>query len=220
MPAELLTASDVSTRLGVDRSTVYRMASDGRLRAVKVGSQWRFPPAAVEQAVAAHDGELGRSGGPSTPALLRVARSAVLEACAPLLGAMMVVTDMRGRLLTDVINPCPWFVRRGSDPAVLEACTTQWRHMAADHVLTPRLEDGPHGFACGRGFVRDGDRLVGIVVAGGIAPDPDDPAAARAAGLFHLDRDERRRLLDELPRIAGALSQLSARPPATTGSTP
>ena len=34
--------------LGVDRSTVYRMAEDGRLPAVKVGRQWRFPADRIE----------------------------------------------------------------------------------------------------------------------------------------------------------------------------
>jgi len=39
----MLTAKDVQELLQVDRSTVYRMAEDGRLPAVKVGKQWRFP---------------------------------------------------------------------------------------------------------------------------------------------------------------------------------
>lgn len=39
----LLTARQVQNLLHVDRSTVYRMADDGRLPAIKVGRQWRFP---------------------------------------------------------------------------------------------------------------------------------------------------------------------------------
>ncbi|RMD52615.1 MAG: DNA-binding protein, partial [Candidatus Thermofonsia bacterium] len=46
--AELLTAREVQEMLNVDRSTVYRMAEDGRLPAVKVGKQWRFPREKVE----------------------------------------------------------------------------------------------------------------------------------------------------------------------------
>jgi len=40
---ELLTAAQVQHLFHVDRSTVYRMAEDGRLPAVKIGRQWRFP---------------------------------------------------------------------------------------------------------------------------------------------------------------------------------
>lgn len=209
MAADLLTADEVSTRLAVDRSTVYRMAMDGRLRAVKVGSQWRIPPAALEEVLAGHVTGAPRAADTHVP--LRAAREAVLASVAPLLGVMMVVTDMDGRLLTDVVNPCPWFAQHGGDPAVLESCTTHWRQLAADHLFTPRLDVGIHGFACARSFVRDGDKLVGMVVAGGVAPEADDVSAAAAAGLHHLDHRQRAELLDALPRIAASLSSLTTR---------
>ena len=211
---ELLSAADVSTALGVDRSTVYRMAADGRLGAVKVGTQWRFPPAAVETLLA--DGVAGHTGPRGEPAVpLRTARESVLRAVAPLLDVMMVVTDMQGHLLTDVVNPCMWYRQRHDDPALLEACTTQWRRMAGELELTPRLEVGSHGFACARSFVRDGDKLVGLVVAGGIAPDPEDRGAALDAGLHFLDARQRARLLAELPRVAAAISDLTTSRPTS-----
>lgn len=205
MPAELLTANEVSTRLGVDRSTVYRMAMDGRLRAIKIGTQWRFPPSTLGELLTAD--VVGAEGVGMVP--MRAARTAVLQSVAPVLGVMMIVTDMDGQLLTGVANPCPWFVEHGSDPSVLEECTRQWRAMAADHVFTPRLDVGPHGFACARSFVRDDVRLVGMVIASGIGPDPDDPAAAHASGFHHLGAAQRDRLLDALPRIAASLSTLT-----------
>src|SRR3970040_519799 len=42
-----LTAKDIQELIRVDKSTIYRMAEDGRLPAVKVGRQWRFPEDAV-----------------------------------------------------------------------------------------------------------------------------------------------------------------------------
>lgn len=210
---ELLSAADVSERLGVDRSTVYRMAADGRLGAVKVGTQWRFPPGAVDAVLL--DGVGGHPGarGPA-PVPLRVARESVLRAVAPMLGAMMVVTDMDGHLLTDVANPCMWYRAREDDPALLASCTVHWSRMAGDLELTPRMEVGGHGFACARSFVRDGDRLVGLVIAGGIAPDAEDRGAALDAGLHFLDHRQRTRLLAELPRVAAAISDLTAPRPA------
>lgn len=205
---DLLSAADVSDRLSVDRSTIYRMAADGRLDAVKVGTQWRFPPAAVEAVL--RDGVAGHiepRGAAAVP--LRVARESVLRAVAPMLDTMMVVTDMDGHLLTDVANPCMWFKAREDDAALLASCTTQWRRMAGDLELTPRMEVGGHGFACARSFVRDGDKLVGLVVAGGIAPDPEDRGAALDAGLHFLDHRQRARLLTELPRVAAAISDLT-----------
>lgn len=200
---ELLTAAAVSDRLGIDRSTVYRMAADGRIPAVKVGTQWRFPPEVLD--IVLHDGVAtpGASG-----VSLRTAREAVLRAVAPMLDVMMVVTDMQGHLLTDVINPCMWFRQIGDDPDRLAACTVQWQAMAADVELTPRLEVGSHGFACARSFIREGNELVGLVVAGGVAPEGVDRGEALDAGLYFLDDRARARLLTELPRVAAAISDL------------
>ena len=45
----LLTAQQVQQMLEVDRSTIYRMAEDGRLPAIKVGRQWRFPAESIAE---------------------------------------------------------------------------------------------------------------------------------------------------------------------------
>jgi excisionase family DNA binding protein len=39
---KFLTVEQVAKRLGVTNSTIYRLAREGLLPAVKVGSQWRF----------------------------------------------------------------------------------------------------------------------------------------------------------------------------------
>ncbi|MCB0211272.1 MAG: helix-turn-helix domain-containing protein, partial [Anaerolineae bacterium] len=46
---DMLTAKDMQNLLQVDRSTIYRMAEAGRLPAIKVGKQWRFPSDQVDQ---------------------------------------------------------------------------------------------------------------------------------------------------------------------------
>lgn len=48
----LLTTTEVQERLKLDRTTVYRMLKDGRLRGVKVGQQWRFPLSSVDAILA------------------------------------------------------------------------------------------------------------------------------------------------------------------------
>jgi excisionase family DNA binding protein len=49
MTQELLTASELQHLFDLDRSTIYRMAGDGRLPAVKIGRQWRFPADAIRR---------------------------------------------------------------------------------------------------------------------------------------------------------------------------
>jgi len=201
-PRLLLTATQVQARLGVDRSTVYRMAFDGRLSAIKVGRQWRFPADAIE----------GLLAGPtrSTPSDLvkvRSAATALVEVTAGALGVMMLVTDMDGDPITAVANPCPWFVEHGTDDEVLAACVADWRGLADDVHLSPEFRLGPLGFECARSFVRSGHLLVGMVLAGGIAPSGN-----AVPGLYSLAPDERVRVMETLPRVAAALSRAVARP--------
>lgn len=225
---QLLTAQQVQRMLEIDRSTVYRMAEDGRLPAIKVGRQWRFPAdhiaALLDPNRAA--GALGAApGAPPKPALAPQARPlpqfgadaaaglqfgaealSVLQISAELLEVMMIVTDMNGQPLSPVVNPCDWFVEQADDPEIVRACLAEWQSMADDPDCMPRFHTGVLGFQCARAFVRSGTALVGMVMAGGIAP----PASA-APGLYQLDDGERRRVLRSLPRVAAALSHVSPR---------
>jgi len=44
----LLTVSEVADMLRINKSTVYRMAKQGRLPATRVGRQWRFRESVLE----------------------------------------------------------------------------------------------------------------------------------------------------------------------------
>ena len=44
----MLTTKDLQEIINVDRSTIYRMAEAGKLPAIKVGRQWRFPADEIE----------------------------------------------------------------------------------------------------------------------------------------------------------------------------
>lgn len=207
----LLSAEQVEAMLGVDKSTIYRMAGDGRLAAIKIGRQWRFPAAAIH--------ELLNGAAPAyplpVPPLPRVrqerrdATQPVIDLAAQLLGVMMVATDMDGNPITEVANACRWFEQHGSEPGVLEACIEDWRALAAEHDWESHFQLGPHGYECARALIRDGNHLVGMVLAGGVAPgtsgDPSD-------GFYHLDEAGRRAVLDALPRVAATISRVSPRP--------
>jgi excisionase family DNA binding protein len=49
---EYLSIEGVAKRLGVNTTTVYRLAQKGRLPAFKVGSQWRFSEGQLDAWVA------------------------------------------------------------------------------------------------------------------------------------------------------------------------
>lgn len=194
---DLLTARQVQRMLEVDKSTIYRMASDGRLPGIKIGKQWRFPAKEIERL-------LGRHGSTvSAPRIDPDAAQAVIEVMAEELGVMMVVTDATGIPLTQVVNPCPIFAERMHDQEAIAECVAEWKSLADDVDLTPRLRGGSLGFECARAFVRSGTTLVGMVLAGGIAP----VGIGDQRGLHRLDAVQRRRVLDALPTVAALVGR-------------
>ena len=199
MTQKLLTAQQVKDVLDIDTSTIYRMASDGRLAAVKVGRQWRFPADQIERLVG------GASAQPTSTANQTLElEAAVVNMAAKALGVMMVYTDMTGKPLTPVANPCRRFEARAGDPTFVAECAAEWREFAEDPDLRPTFRLGRHGFECARSFVRSGTQLTGMVLVGGIAPDgqPD-------SDLYVLTEAEREHVLAALPDAAVLLSRIS-----------
>lgn len=200
---DLLTARQVQGMLGVDRSTVYRMAEDGRLPALKIGRQWRFPPEQIERLLVASPGTARSNDVPA--ALSAGTAGAVIEVAAELLGVMMVVTDLQGRPLTSVANPCAWFEATAEDPASIADCVGDWKLLADELDFEPRFRLGSLGVECARAYIRSGMSLVGMVIAGGLAAPGND-----SDELYQLDGDQRRRVLAALPKVAAALSRAIA----------
>ena len=201
LPSSLLTSSQVQELFGVDRSTIYRMAEDGRLPAVKVGKQWRFHRATIETVLTTRP----RKAPEATDGLQLAANVA-----ADLLGVMIMVTDMDGHPLTEPANPCERFVN--ADDGALEACAAEWKDFAGEADITPRFRMGPLGFECARAFVRSGNQLIAMVLAGGLAAPGDT-----SSDLHVLDVRHRADVLAKLPRIAAALTPM--RTPTATQST-
>ena len=204
----LLTARQVQAMLGVDRSTVYRMAEDGRLPALKIGYQWRFPPQDIERLLVVKPNSATTDGGPT--AITPSTAASVIAVAADLLGVMMVVTDMQGRPLTGVANPCAWFAARAADRAAIAACVAEWKLLADQLEFEPQFQTGSLGFECARTFIRSGTSLVGMVLAGGVAPPGND-----SPRLYQLDEAQRRRVLAALPKVAAELSRSTQAPQST-----
>ncbi len=137
--ADLLTTGQVQDLLRVDRTTIYRMVEDGRLGAIRVGKQWRFPKEDLERWLQAQ----AMPGGPTpamrpgaeasprqaeTPAQLAnllpiTCAQLIQDAFAEMLGVMLIVTDMQGRPVTEISNPCGFYsAATGNTPAGGPAC--------------------------------------------------------------------------------------------------
>ena len=186
----LLTTKQVQEIFKVDRSTIYRMAEDGRLPAVKVGRQWRFPSDRVESLlgqsgeIATADGDDGSDPSAALDTFLpRDAAQAVADLAADLFGVMAVVTDMTGRALTTVSNPCGYFSAVYNSLYTPDRCSVGWRRLGEEIDLEPHFVPSHLGFLCARSFIRIGSNLAGMVIVGGVAPEQWPPSEGEIAAV-------------------------------------
>ena len=231
----LLTTKQVQELFRVDRSTIYRMAEDGRLPAVKVGRQWRFPADQVETL-------LNQPGEPTTPVPENTAQNgavtldtvlppdtaqAVADLAADLFGVMAVVTDMSGRALTTVSNPCGYFTSVFNSVYTPDRCSVGWRRLGEEIDLEPHFLPSHLGFLCARSFIRIGSHLAGMVIVGGVAPAVWPPsndeieAVARETGtptdqildhineVYWIDTAHQDWIVRNLSRVSDLISHLA-----------
>lgn len=238
-----LTSQELQDLINVDRSTVYRMAEDGRLPGVKVGRQWRFPADRVYEqfGLAAQPFDTTSTSGPSHPSagnetadgtLARLLRPEVAQSVADLIGEMFgvmsVITEMTGRAITEVANPCGFYATVQRLPGAAEACLAEWRLFASEPHVAPRFVATHLGFLCARTFVWVDLKPVGMIVVGGVTPPQWPPAPERVRAIadefgvphqvlfdsvdqtWDIDAAEQRRILHLLPRMGDLVSHLAS----------
>jgi excisionase family DNA binding protein len=231
----LLRTKDIQKLIDVDRSTIYRMAEDGRIPAIKVGRQWRFPEDQIEEWLASNSSSVPAVGnglgalphGDLRTTLPLEGIQATADLVADIFGAMTIVTDIDGVPITEVSNPCGLFEAVSASPETLPRCIETWREFGSDLDFEPHFRPSHLGFLCARGFIRVGARLEGMVIVGGIAPEdwPPPPAqverlaaelrlpaatlSAHIHEIFRLDATERARILAFVPRVGVLISHLA-----------
>ena len=204
-----LTTRQLQEILHVDRTTIYRMADDGRVPALKVGSQWRFPRRAIENwlktqndaTMAADAGVTGDSASSNSlvqsidKLLPAECVLKILDAFADLLGVTLVLTNLDGEPLLPYSN-----LRGLLRPVVQtadgrELCEGDWAALATSPSVMPEFLPGRLGLLHTRGLVRVGSEIKAMVVAAGIAPEtwpPNDREIARIAELLDVDETQLR----------------------------
>lgn len=187
-----LTAHEMQELINVDRSTVYRMAEDGRLPGVKIGRQWRFPADQVAAQFGLAPASENANGGSDAPRpdvpghadrlsdlLTPGTVEPIAELLGDLLGVMAVITDMDGKPLTTVANQCGFYRAVGDRPESAASCVEGWRQLAEEPNVAPRFVPSHFGFLCARTFVWVDLRPVGMIVVGGVTPDVWPPSRQR-----------------------------------------
>jgi excisionase family DNA binding protein len=200
--SDMLTAKEMQELLQVDRSTIYRMAEAGRLPAIKVGKQWRFPGDQVEswlksQAAAPAGFPAANGGSGDLLALIQGEPPArdfastlpldcvqlIQDAFAETLGVTLITADLDGRPITQASNPFPLYRLLTESRAGHAICQERWKELGQVPALEPRFMPALAGLLCARALVRAGNELQAMVIAFGVAPQNWPPPPDVAAGL-------------------------------------
>ncbi len=235
---KMLTAKEMQNMLHVNRSTIYRMAEAGRLPAIKVGKQWRFPSDQVDRWLetqaaspkatsAAPPPEMEASSDDFAALLPLECVQLIQDTYADALEVMLVITDMEGNPMTEVSHPCGLFTALSTIPNALQKCLENWRGMAHTIDLEPKFMPSHLGLLCARGLVRVGVELKGMLVVGGIAPHnwpptpeqvegmaaefgvTSDTLTAHLAEVYYLDETEQAKTLSFVQRIANIIAHIA-----------
>ncbi len=203
--AELLTTKQLQEILQVDRTTIYRMAESGRIPAIKVGNQWRFPRQHIEAWLWQQQPQASAAVTPITEGVDTIREGPehalqhifplecvqlIQDTYAELLDVMMVITDLEGNMITHPSNAAGLFTATEASPNAHQRCLEHWISMAGDPRLQPGFQRSHLGLLCARGLIRVGNEIKAMLVVGGIAPDdwpPDDQKIQEIADFLQID---------------------------------
>lgn len=191
---DLLTTRQLQGLLQVDRITIYRMLSDGRLRGFKVGGQWRFARREIEAWLQGQqESQNGPEPSPSTAAgpepsaqLLPLSCIRAVQAvCAEAMNVAAVTVDLDGAPLSGVSNSCEFCDLILSTAIGRRRCREAWRRASRGQV------QGCHaGLLCAGAPIALGGRPVAVTaVCQFVTLQPNSSEPAWATRLPELARE-------------------------------
>lgn len=191
---DLLTTKQMQDLLQVDRITIYRMLSDGRLRGFKVGGQWRFSRREIEAWLQEQQNSLDVVDTPSPPAagitpspeaLPLACVDAIQSVCAEALDIAAVTTDLEGNPLSGVSNSCDFCNLILSTSEGRRRCVNSWKLLDDQQVHACHA-----GLLCASAPIEVGGHRVAITSGCQFSAQPaENEHPAWKSGLPNLAAD-------------------------------
>jgi len=163
---DLLTTKQLLELLQLDRTTVYRMLSEGRLPGFKVGGQWRFSRQEIETWLREHGPETPPPAKPSAEVLPLDCIQPIQDIFAEALDVGAVITRLDGEPITEISNCSPFCRLVLSSPRGRERCVASWRSLAGQADRRPRLHTCHAGLMYARGRIEVADEFVAMSFMG------------------------------------------------------
>ena len=225
--SDLLTTKQLIELLQLDRTTVYRMLSEGRLPGFKVGGQWRFSRQEIEAWLREQKPDTAPPVPPSAEVLPLSCIQPIQDIFAEALGVGAVTTRLDGEPITEISNCSPFCQLVLSSPRGRERCVASWRSLSGQPDRRPRLHACHAGLMYARGRIEIADEFVAMSFMGQFITVPDgwdrdgtiadlsadcdlDASALQAAAdqIYTFPPDDHPRLNRLLQRLSDTLSEI------------
>ena len=172
-----MTTKQLMEILRVDRTTIYRMMNDGRLPAMRVGGQWRFSRQAIDAWLnEQHSAPMVTAqAAPASPDKKISLDSNILpisclqpiqEIFAQTSDVGAVTTDLGGKPIMTMSNPCSFCNLILSTEKGRAKCQASWKKLAHQNDLHPRLEKCHAGFTYARGRILVEKQFIAMFFVG------------------------------------------------------
>lgn len=203
---DLLTTKQLRDLLKIDRTTIYRMLTDGRLVGVKVGNQWRFPSSEIEAMLSGSRPADAPAHGPEDQPLPLHCIQPIQDVFADIAQVGSLTTGPDGVPLTEMSNTCAFCTLILASETGRKACIDSWRKLASQRERRPHFVECHAGLHYARARIEiDGD-LKGMVIAGQFyasAPDSSETEerVKRLSERHHLDGTSLKEAAQAIPVI-------------------
>ena len=127
--AEYITAKQVIDILKIDRTTLYRMLKEGRIKGVKIGSQWRFSSDDINSLMEWKTPDPEQEEEPQKEILPLHCIQPIQEVFSDIMNVASLTTDHNGSPLTETSNQCNFCSLILASEKGKTACLKSWKEL-------------------------------------------------------------------------------------------
>jgi excisionase family DNA binding protein len=127
--AEYITAKQVIDILKIDRTTLYRMLKEERIKGIKIGSQWRFSSEEITALMEGKVSDTVTQREPQKEILPIHCVQPIQEVFSDIMNVASLTTDNEGNQLTEISNACSFCSIILSSEKGKNACLKSWKEL-------------------------------------------------------------------------------------------
>lgn len=200
--SDFLTTKQIQELLQVDRTTVYRMLSDGRLSGIKIGNRWRFLKTKLDDLLADPPPTPETEPTISFDVLPKTCLQGMQAVSAEAIGVGAIITDTTGKPLTQMSNPCRFCQLIFASKKGQAACLANYAQLAHQAGPTFAQTTCHAGLQCLGGEIKINGVKTAVFITGQYQSATHVNQAHRVPQLAHaydLDVDDLRQAAAEIP---------------------